>query len=450
VNGRIISINDFRNALNQTVEFYSRMFGGKFDAAMQQQMRVRSSTMDRLINNEIASQAAEELGWHVTKAEIRDTIISLPFFQNEGKFDRSYYDTFLKNNRFSPAQFEKRLAKDRITEKTRKAFEAVLEPSELEIEKEFLANQTKLNLEFVKLDKDQLISREKIFGSAISNFLGKEENKKKIQDYYQLNIDKYSTKTEVRARHILIKTEKRSEEEALQKIQKIAEEAKSKNFGNLAAKYSEDMGTKKKKGDLGFFGAGKMEPAFEAAAMKLEVGKVSDPVKTIYGYHLIKIEERKEAKTKKVEEVQDEIAKNILAKEKVEYAFNGLKSMLKEGDLKEVEKAIKTWGLKWEETGLFGVGSASIPKVGSADAYPEVFALSKEKPLLDHTVDIGGRAFVMRFKERKLEGELDDEKREQLKMQLASGLMRDVYTKWIQELRKDSKVVTNTALLGGE
>ncbi len=100
-------------------------------------------------------------------------------------------------------------------------------------------------------------------------------------------------KEEVKAAHILISTQTRSEEEALKLITEIKEKATTANFEELAKNYSEDPGSKASGGNLGWFGKGMMVPAFEQAAFALEAGKISEPVKSQFGYHIIWVKEKK-------------------------------------------------------------------------------------------------------------------------------------------------------------
>jgi len=92
----------------------------------------------------------------------------------------------------------------------------------------------------------------------------------------------------------LISTQDKSEEEALKIIQDIQKNVTAKNFAEFAQKYSQDPGSKDNGGDLGWFGKGKMIPEFEKTAFSLGKGKISEPVKTNYGYHLILLLDKRE------------------------------------------------------------------------------------------------------------------------------------------------------------
>jgi peptidyl-prolyl cis-trans isomerase C len=176
-----------------------------------------------------------------------------------------------------------------------------------------------------------------------------------IKDFYDKNLRFYQEKPGTKARHILVKLDEKAtpeqEKAALEKVKGIqAELKKGKNFEELADQHSEGP-SKGKGGDLGFFGAGQMVPAFEEAAAKLKIGEISEPVRSKFGYHLIKVEERREERTKPLEEVKDQIAKSIRNKK----FFQERRKLLQELQQKaQVETLIK--GLPKPRPEAAGVG----------------------------------------------------------------------------------------------
>jgi peptidyl-prolyl cis-trans isomerase C len=151
-----------------------------------------------------------------------------------------------------------------------------------------------------------------------------EQVRKKISDeearkFYDDRIKQVKTGTEIKASHILVKTEDLAKEI----YEKIAHGA---DFSEMAGKHSEDPGSKTKGGTLGYFGKGQMVPAFETAAFQLEVGEISLPVKSRFGWHLIKVEDRRERKPPAFEAVKNQIV-TALVRQKA----NELGKQLREG-----------------------------------------------------------------------------------------------------------------------
>ncbi|KAF0134326.1 MAG: PPIC-type PPIASE family protein tetratricopeptide repeat protein [Candidatus Saganbacteria bacterium] len=149
---------------------------------------------------------------------------------------------------------------------------------------------------------------------------------------------------EVRARHILIRIKPGKEEEAKKLADKIYEKAKGgADFKKLAAQYSEDPGSKKNGGDLGFFTTGKMVKEFENTAFSLKVSEIGAPVKTDFGYHIIKVED---IRVRKISGASDPEA--AIRKEKQESAYNewfyGLKQKAK---VEIMDPALKAMDLRF-------------------------------------------------------------------------------------------------------
>jgi foldase protein PrsA len=136
---------------------------------------------------------------------------------------------------------------------------------------------------------------------------------KQIEDYYKKHIDKYTEKEQRKVAHILV-SDKKKAEEIYNKLKNGAD------FAELAKKYSEDF-TKNKGGVIGYITRGKMSKAFDEVAFSLKKGEISKPVKTEFGYSIIKVLDIKPKKVKPLKEVRNEII-DILAAPKRDQIFN--------------------------------------------------------------------------------------------------------------------------------
>jgi parvulin-like peptidyl-prolyl isomerase len=172
--------------------------------------------------------------------------------------------------------------------------------------------------------------------TLIGSLLEKEiEAKSKVtekdtKDYYDKHKEEISSVSQIKASHILVKTE--------DEAKKIYESLKKgANFAELAKKNSIDPGSAKNGGDLGFFSKGQMVPEFEAAAAKLRVGEISQPVKTKYGYHIIKVADKKLGKPIEFDKVKGVISQRVAA-EKQKEAFDSYLENLKKSYKVEINK----------------------------------------------------------------------------------------------------------------
>jgi len=133
-----------------------------------------------------------------------------------------------------------------------------------------------------------------------------------VEKFYTIRKEELTQPEQVRARHIIIRVDpsdpQKKKDEARRRIERILAEAKAgkEDFGELAKKYSEGPSAPRG-GDLGYFGRGQMAPSFEKAAFELNVGELSNIVETPFGYHIIKVEDRKEAWVTPLAEVKEDI-----------------------------------------------------------------------------------------------------------------------------------------------
>lgn len=139
------------------------------------------------------------------------------------------------------------------------------------------------------------------------------------KSYYEENKDKFKHETQVKARHILLETEEKAKE-VLNKLNNGAD------FSEMAKEYSTGP-SGERGGDLGYFTRGRMVKEFEDVAFALKVGEISEPVKTQFGYHIIKVEDRKEAGITPYEEVEEEIKRSILESKQQEVWNNFVRNL---------------------------------------------------------------------------------------------------------------------------
>lgn len=448
VNASLISVADLRNETQRLEQFYASFMGNNGDMGAQRQF-LTERALENLINSELLSQQASKEGILGTDAEIRDFIVKdISAFQKDGRFQREYYQNYLTSVRSTAKEFESKIRKDRQSQRSRRMFEISFQPIKLEVGKQKELRESKMNVAFAKLEKEQLDFGKAVTDAEANEFLANAEKAKKAEDYYNSNVGAYTTEEQVKAQHILIKVDSAvagSDAKALEKITTIKARVAKEDFGKVASETSEDPGSKTNKGDLGFFGRGRMVPEFEKVAFELKPGQVSEPVKSSFGYHIIKVNEKKAAKKSEFAEVKTEIAKKLIGEEKLDAKTKAIEEALAKGDDAAVEQELKALGATWQETGEFDLSGDAVPKINSTVASQAVYELTKEKPILPRLIRDGGQKIVLKLKNTTKAAAAVDEKT--ISEELGRSRGYDVFNNWVESIRKDAKVEKNPAIM---
>ncbi len=442
VNNTYIPLRDFQQEVQQMAQMYKQFFGGQMGA---QQSFLRSQAVEKLINRELLAQESEKNHIYSTDNEVRDFIIELPVFQEKGRFQREKYDYYLRQVGRTAGEFEAQLKKELRGQRVNELFNIAMTPTAGMVGKESELKATKLNFQFVKLLPADLEKKEKLKKSDGEVEKWSSEHSQEISDYYAQHSDEYNKDEEVKARHILVKAEKgnkASEDAALKKIKDIAAEAKTKDFGDLAQKYSDDPGSKVKKGDLGFFSRGRMVPEFDQAAFTLPVQQISEPIKTDYGYHLIQVMEKKSKSSTPLEKVKTEIARKILTRQQTKESLEEFKNLVAKKDSSGIDSWLRARGISWEETGLFGLTDYSIPKLGNFDEFADVMSTLNDKvPLANRLASSGGAEFLLKYKGSQKDSAPKND--ESIVKDLGRTRGQGVMSEWVNSARKTASIQTN-------
>jgi peptidyl-prolyl cis-trans isomerase D len=335
VNGNDITQNDLQQSLQQYRDRMRNVLGDQFDPSMFEGPVAKRNVLDALIEEKLITEAATSLKQSVSDQQVAAVIRNIPAFQRDGQFDNEVYTMLLARMGYSPNQYETRLRFDLMSQQLTDNVTAtsVVAPYQIDQALRLEKQQRELAYGMVSLQKYAEETEvddadvKAYFDANTADYTAPEQMKldylqlsldaiasgltaseEDIKQYYADNQSRFVGPEQRRASHILIEGD---DDEALAKAQALkAQLDNGEDFAELAKTQSQDPGSASQGGDLGFFGHDVMDPAFEEAAFALaNVGDVSEPVKTEFGYHLIKLTAIQQDESKPFAEVQAEVEK---------------------------------------------------------------------------------------------------------------------------------------------
>jgi peptidyl-prolyl cis-trans isomerase D len=370
VNDEEITFQQYQEAYDQAIKNLSAQFGGTLPKGLDDSLGIKQQVIDQLIQSSLLRQGAGQMGLRVSADEVRDFIIAMPQFQESGSFNMERYQSLLAANRMTPNTFEASMRYDMLSDKTvQDISKFVILAAELEIQDLYNQENETVAARFVKIEPDSFKAEIKVekaelqkwFDSVKDRYRSEPQLKLRylaydfaelgkkitvsdsdIQAYYTENSRAYQVPEQRRARHILLRAEEGDGPEKHQEKQEKATEIlnllkENKDFAAVAEQYSDDA-SKTNGGDLGFFPQGSMEPVFDAQVFTMQPGQISDVVKSRYGYHIIKLEDIQPASTRALQEVREDIVKDIQLKQAKQMAFQlaneAYEGIIKAGSLK--------------------------------------------------------------------------------------------------------------------
>ncbi|MBW1955958.1 MAG: SurA N-terminal domain-containing protein [Deltaproteobacteria bacterium] len=400
VNGEPISVAEYRETYNNLIQRLRASFGDNLDEAMIEQLKVKEQALNQLIEERLLLQEAQRLHLSVSESELADTIRAIPAFQSDSGFDPRLYRRILDLNRMTPETFEMLQKRSLQVQRLERFVTDGIHVSDLEVNAWIDWQNTAVNIRYVLFDPDAYTditpsteALEAFFKENASGYRTKEEVKVRyvhfdpqhylndvsvteaeLKEYYDANTEAFEVPKTMEARHILIKIDPADKPETIEekrkKIEGLLKRIRNgEDFATLARAFSEDP-SKASGGRIGPFQKEMMVPPFGEAAFALKAGEVSDPVRTRFGWHIIKAEKVNEAGTLSFSETKEEIRKKLLedrAKTRAYEAAEAFYDRLIAGS--EFEKAAEELKFELVTTDFF---TREAPPAGPTD--PAAFA----------------------------------------------------------------------------
>ena len=425
VEGREITAAQFRRVYQQQMQQYRQSYGANIDDRLLKQLGIDQRIVQQMIQDEASLAEARRLGISASDAEVRERILALPAFQENGQFigDQRYKQLLrMQTPPMRPEDFEDQIRRSIVAEKLQAAVTGWVTVAESDVLAEFKKRNEKVKLAVVTFPADKF--REGLVATDAEVAKRFEDNKEsyrvpekrkvryvtidqeamrqkatvtgqQIERAYNDNIQQYSTPDQVRASHILLKTEGKDDAAVKKQADDLLAKVKAGgNFEALAKQHSEDEASAAKGGDLDFFGKGAMVPEFEKVAFELAPGQMSDVVKSSFGYHIIKVTDKRAASQKPLAEVRGQI-EDQLKWEQAQAAAQKLSDQVA-SELKkpsDFETVARARGLQTGESGLFQQDEP-IPGIGMAPAVSQQAFQMKEGVVSEPLRTAQGYAFI--------------------------------------------------------
>jgi peptidyl-prolyl cis-trans isomerase D len=397
VEGEPITVGAFTQRYNAQVQAYRNAYGGQINDQLIKQLGIDRQILNSLVDEEAMVAESRKQGITVSDVEIRERILALPGFQENGKFigEQRYRQLLqFQNPPMTTADFEKSLRRALQIEKLRSALTGWMSVSDAEVVAEFKRRNEKVKLDVVPITADAFKNQVTVNDADLYAAFEKDKERyrigekrkikyallnveqvrqtitvpeSEIEAFYKQNLSQYQTPAQVRASHILFKTEGKDEKAVQAQAEEVLKQVKAPNadFAALATKYSEDESNASNGGDLDYFGRGRMVAEFEQAAFAMKNGEISNLVKTSFGFHIIKVVDNKPDSTRPLAEVRAELEEQLKwqkAQSEAEKIAKSLEATIKtQADL---DRVAKERSMTTTETGLLLSGEP-IQGVGS-------------------------------------------------------------------------------------
>ena len=337
VNDEEIPVFQFENAYSNQLARLNQQFGSALPFTNQQ---IKEQVLDQLINAVVLEENTYTSGYRISDQDLKRSIATI--FSRDGQFDRDYFENIVASNNMTISQYESTLRSELRVLQKQNAIRATAFMTEEEARHLAALQQQQRDIRVIKFSPepdstDIVVTDDEIkeyYSSNPERFMTPERvrveyieitsdelagsievDEEKIAQMYDVYKQTLLAKEERKARHILIQTgssEEKSKETLMPKIDKLQQRLnEGESFEALAREYSDDPGSAKEGGDLGWVAVGDMVKPFEDALFSLNKGEVSGIVETQFGLHLVKLEDIRTPEVKTLSEMRSEFEKDL-------------------------------------------------------------------------------------------------------------------------------------------
>jgi peptidyl-prolyl cis-trans isomerase D len=424
VSGEDITVQQVRDTAREMAEQQAQQYGK--NASMLLPFLIQQDTqraVDQLIGREALLLEAQHLGFKATPEEVKDELqhghYASVFFPGGTFIGEAEYQGLLQQHNLTPALFEENVRKEILIGKIQALITGSASVSDAAIRQEFTKQNMKVKFEYAVLKGDDISkglhptteelkafynSHQKEYANSVPEkrkikYLvldtgkiqsGVQVTHDELQAYYNQRRDQYRVAEQVKVSHILIKTplagaDGKVDEKGVAEAQKRAEDLLKQlkagaKFEDLATKNSEDPVSAKQGGSLGWIEKGRTVPEFEKAAFSLPKGQTSDLVKSSYGFHIIRVDDKQSAHMKSLDEVKGEIEPILKQLKTQAVGQKQAEDLAEQAKSQGLDAAAAAKGLSVVTSDFFGRRDL-VPGLGPAPQFMDaVFTAAEKSP----------------------------------------------------------------------
>jgi len=424
VDGSEISSDEVRQTARQMAQQDAQRYGEMAQKLMPfliQQETIRA--VDQMIDRQALLSAARRMGLRVSPEEVKDELqhgrYAATFFPGGNFIGQVEYEDMLQRANLTAPKFEQSVGDDILLTKLQALISGSASASEKEIHSQFMKDNSKVKFEYAVLKQDDLRKGlhptdeelKAFYETHKGSYANSVPEKRKVKyaivetgkaaadvqvtsddlrTYYDQHRDQYRMPEQVEVSHILIKTplpgpdgkvDEKGVAEARHRAEDLLQQLKSgAKLEDLAKKYSEDTGSAKQGGSLGWIGKGQTVPEFEKTAFSLSKGQMSDLVKSSYGFHIIRVDDKQEAHVRTLDEVKPEIEPVIKHQKGQQIAQKKADALMKQARTLGLDAAAATLGVPVITSDFFS-RKDNLPGLGPANQFMDaVFASAENSP----------------------------------------------------------------------
>ncbi len=443
VEGVEIPYSEYDKTFNNLINFYRDQFKSQFSEDLIQRLDLKTQALDALIHRKLLLLESDNLNIQVSNEELVAHIQSFPAFQKDNQFNQTYYNNYIQFNHLTHLDFEEGQREALRIAKLEKMITGNTLVSKNEVLDAFKTEEETVKFDYIAFSEDHFQPTQPVNETELKSYYDKNKaqfevpdqikvdyvkvspkdfedaitpSEEDLQEYYDSKIATFQVKKKYKASHILFqlepaKIDEKASDEEKQKAseeaaQKEADEALKKiregaDFAKLAKELSDDPSSGSNGGSLGEFPEGTMVPEFEAALEKLKAGEISGPVKSPFGYHIVRLDQKTDARVKPLAEVTDAVTKAIKAtkaRQKARRVVKRIYQATQKGSSFSAGAADQKVDLKSSD--FISRQKHMIADVGSA---PEFFnaAFSLADDQVSDPIHTLGASYILTVKEKK-------------------------------------------------